>query len=865
MAEKEAKIKISGDNKEFKKAIGQIKKESKDLEAGLGKIAKSSGLVFAGLIGTIGLTVAAFRRQEQALFRQEATLNATGFAAGLTAKELQKMAAGLQDITTFGDEAIIEGQNILLTFREIGKETFPRATKTALDLSTAMGIDLKNANIQVGKALNDPITGLTMLTRVGITFTDEQKALIRSLQETGDLAGAQAVILSELENQFGGAAEAAAQGTGAFIQLGNVFGDFLEDIGKQFVPILAEAANALKGFFKFLIETPGVAKFIARLLAAGAVVSGFVLALAIAGIGLSKFNTALKIVAVTMGTTRLAVALLAGALTLGIGLIIAFLPEIIAFGKTIIAIFPKVLKAVKNATDEILDAFIGLGKDLLKVGRDIGIFLISLFTFSPSAIKAAAKRLKDTVAAAAASAFEGIGAVTQKVKLGLINEGAIQSAAQADIEATKKAEEEKAAIRKAAAAKRERLEIAQIKRVNAERLKEFRALASQPFNVAFGIQTETVDGKTAEEAQREGAAIDLGRVAEGGIAIGTSILRGMAQGTEGARQLLADLAQSAAIAAFGPAGEVAGELFKILSKSPEELRKQVNEFFTAIPMLLENVIVNAFKTLPEVVIANISPLLASLLLLVAESITLIFAQIPEILTQLFIEELPRIIDALIEGIPAIVQALADALGPFGKKLGELAPLIILSIVENVPRLIIALTDQMPAVALALAIASVELQPIIAASFAEALIAQAPAIGRAIINAVKGQATGRIAGGGAASVLSGLFGKHGGMIQGAQAGGSPMKLRGLGSGDKIPMLGEPGEIFIPKPIAPTFQEQFGNLKGQGTSVTKTTTINVPVENFIGEEEFVNNTIIPKIREAVLFDNADLGIDEADVEQ
>ena len=130
---------------------------------------------------------------------------------------------------------------MLLTFTNIGKDVFPAATEAMLNLSSAMGTDLQSSSILVGKALNDPIAGLTSLTRAGVQFTDAQKDTIKALMETGDVAGAQKIILGELETQFGGAARAAG-GTlaGQLDILKNQFGNVKEEIGAALIPILTE-------------------------------------------------------------------------------------------------------------------------------------------------------------------------------------------------------------------------------------------------------------------------------------------------------------------------------------------------------------------------------------------------------------------------------------------------------------------------------------------------------------------------------------------------------------------------------------------------------------------------------------------------
>ena len=106
-------------------------------------------------------------RQEQAIAQVEARIRATGAAAGLTSTEIQGMAAALQDVTTYGDEAILEMQALLLSFRSLDGAQFGRITETALDLATALRLGPREAAIQLAKALEDPVQGLTALRRSG--------------------------------------------------------------------------------------------------------------------------------------------------------------------------------------------------------------------------------------------------------------------------------------------------------------------------------------------------------------------------------------------------------------------------------------------------------------------------------------------------------------------------------------------------------------------------------------------------------------------------------------------------------------------------------------------------------------------------
>lgn len=255
------RVEIVGDNSKLDKSIDNSKKNTEKFGQSTAKLGASLGKLFTG----IGFAVVAtklfnlgkqaenlFRVQELAETKLDATLKATSFAAGLTADELKRMATELQDVTTIGDEATIGAQSLLLTFKEIGSDVFPRALESILDVSEGMGQDLKASSIQLGKALNDPVGGIAALTRVGIQFTDEQKDLIKSFVESGEVAKAQGVILDELESQFGGLARAAAlTADGINKQLNNSFGDLLETIGS----VISEGLTPYRANLKLEVES----------------------------------------------------------------------------------------------------------------------------------------------------------------------------------------------------------------------------------------------------------------------------------------------------------------------------------------------------------------------------------------------------------------------------------------------------------------------------------------------------------------------------------------------------------------------------------------------------------------------------------
>lgn len=185
----------------------------------------------------------------------EAVVKATGNAAGFTADEMADMALEMRKITGVDDDIIKGSQGIIATFKEIRDDEFKRTTQAAVDMATILGGDASSAAMQLGKALNDPEKGLSMLTKSGVGFTEEQKKMVKAMADAGDIAGAQGIILSELEGQFGGAAKAAADAKGPWAEFGMILGDVREAIGigllaaiEPLLPMMEEGAELVGGW-----------------------------------------------------------------------------------------------------------------------------------------------------------------------------------------------------------------------------------------------------------------------------------------------------------------------------------------------------------------------------------------------------------------------------------------------------------------------------------------------------------------------------------------------------------------------------------------------------------------------------------------
>jgi hypothetical protein len=192
------------------------------------------------IIGTIKMIASEADRlimkaseSEKAQAILNSTIAATGANAWTSRSKLNEYANQMAKVTLFEDDAITSMQTVLLGFKNIQGVNFEKASTEILNMSQVMGMDLASAAQAVGKALDDPITGIDSLSRQGFKFSEEQKKVLKVMVETGDIAGAQNIILKELSTTYGGAAAAAAEtATGKYQNLKKSLGDVTEELGK---------------------------------------------------------------------------------------------------------------------------------------------------------------------------------------------------------------------------------------------------------------------------------------------------------------------------------------------------------------------------------------------------------------------------------------------------------------------------------------------------------------------------------------------------------------------------------------------------------------------------------------------------------
>jgi hypothetical protein len=231
---------------EFSKVSRSVERSASGMSTKMGKLGKTlgRGLVVGSAAAAVGLAavgVAGLKAAQGAEKARAADLKlaqvfkSMGYAQHAAAAS--KYADQLERTTGVEAEVIKAAQTKLATFKDVASsaDLMARSTKVAADMSAAGFGDMASASVGLGKALQDPIAGMSLLSRAGSLTKAEQKEIGDEFKRTGDKAAAQESILKALEKQVGGVAEASAT-SGDRIR--NSFGEIADAVGTKLLPVL---------------------------------------------------------------------------------------------------------------------------------------------------------------------------------------------------------------------------------------------------------------------------------------------------------------------------------------------------------------------------------------------------------------------------------------------------------------------------------------------------------------------------------------------------------------------------------------------------------------------------------------------------
>lgn len=341
------------------------------------------GLGLNEIRSTLGEALAAYEEATNNAASLKAVLDATGNSAGYTFDQLMEMSAELQTKTTIADDAWQNVMQTMLRFNKVTGAVFKEAVEMSGDLAIAMGNGpggARQAAALLGQALQDPVRGMTRLRRAGISFTEDQKKQIKEMVKSGNLLGAQQILLREITVRAKGAAAALAQTpVGKLAQARNELGDIYEVLGEKVLPVYLSLVNLQKAFAQGLIAVIGyvtpivtwIDKMGTAFMAADAASGGWYSSILIGTIALGGLAIAMR--TLPIGAMLSGIASLAG----GFYRIIAAASGLITV-KGIIAFFTKGFFALQLTLGITVGLVRGLAMGLVGLLRSAaGLFTIS--------------------------------------------------------------------------------------------------------------------------------------------------------------------------------------------------------------------------------------------------------------------------------------------------------------------------------------------------------------------------------------------------------------------------------------------------------------------------------------------------------
>lgn len=239
---------------DFKKSWGGVdfKKATSGLKDFSAKAALPATLALGALTGAAGLFAKQAEEAEIAQRRLGQILKSMGFEdaterVSAYADTLEKQVAVDGEVIKATQAKLATFKNLTATVNQAGG-AFDRATVAALDLAAAGFGSAETNAVQLGKALQDPIKGISALARAGVTFTAQEKENIKVLVESGKTLEAQNLILQAIETQVGGTAEATKSD---FASMKIAIENTGESIGTILLPIVGVLATVLEGVASF--------------------------------------------------------------------------------------------------------------------------------------------------------------------------------------------------------------------------------------------------------------------------------------------------------------------------------------------------------------------------------------------------------------------------------------------------------------------------------------------------------------------------------------------------------------------------------------------------------------------------------------
>lgn len=247
-------------SKHVKREMTDMERRTSSLKRSVDRLQRAAGTTLSNsfkIAGAAGAFLAYNIKQginelvewEDAQLQVTAAIKSTNGAAHVSSQMVEDLAKKYAELVMAEDDVILSAESIILRYPNVTKKAFEPALKAALDLAAATGKDVTSAARDMARSLNDPVAGLSRLTRQGVSFTEGEKKKIAALVESGKRFRAQTIILDKVNQQFGGTAQKASEGyRGSMVRLNKAIKNLQQALAAPLIKPLQRIALALADF-----------------------------------------------------------------------------------------------------------------------------------------------------------------------------------------------------------------------------------------------------------------------------------------------------------------------------------------------------------------------------------------------------------------------------------------------------------------------------------------------------------------------------------------------------------------------------------------------------------------------------------------
>ncbi len=160
------------------------------------------------VVGFVKSSLTDFGAFQAAQAQIQSVLKSTGNQYHLSSSQVDELGSSLQKNTTFTKIQTDQSLDLLLSMKNLGTVGIGNVLSMSADLAVRMGKDLPSASQLLGRALQDPANSSRLLRSAGLDLSTQLQKQIKDMQASGNIAGAQGLLMDALKQKVGGAAQA---------------------------------------------------------------------------------------------------------------------------------------------------------------------------------------------------------------------------------------------------------------------------------------------------------------------------------------------------------------------------------------------------------------------------------------------------------------------------------------------------------------------------------------------------------------------------------------------------------------------------------------------------------------------------------